>query len=89
MHRVLLAARSSVFSTLFEQEDAKEEKPSRIVIKDISTTALESIVKFTHTDQIEEKDLNTDLLAAAKKYQVKVLFDKCEEKLSRCQFHQR
>ncbi len=83
MHRILLAARSPVFSTLFEQEDAKEAKPARVVIKDITPTALEALVKFTHTDQIEDKDLTTNLLVAAKKYQIKVLFDKCEERLGK------
>ena len=68
---------------MFENKDWEEAKTGRATIKDVKPDALEALINFAHTDTVEDKDLTTDLLAAADKYQIKVLIDKCEIKLSK------
>ncbi len=53
----------------------------RAIITDVEPEALEALVKFAQTDEIEDKDLTMDLLAASDKYNIKALFNKCEAKL--------
>ena len=66
---------------MFEHKDMEEAKTGRATIKDVEPEALEALVKFAQTDEIEDKDLNVDLLAASDKYHIRALFNKCEAKL--------
>ncbi len=54
----------------------------KVEIKDIDWETLEVLIKFIYTDVVEKKDITPDLLAAADKYSIQVLFNKCE--LSLC-----
>ena len=76
--RLLLAARSPVFSVMFS-ENSQEVKT---VVKDVDLKSLETLVKYCHTDNLDEDDLTTDLLAAANKYMIPEVVEKCEEHLS-------
>jgi len=82
VNRLLLAARSPVFSAMFS-ENFLEAKTGRTIIKDVDHKSLEALVKFCHTDNLDEVDLTTDLLAAANKYMIPALVEKCEEHLSK------
>ena len=62
---------------MFESEYTSEVKTGRAVVKDIEPDALEALIKFTHTDQVEQEELTLDLLAAADKYQIPLLFNRC------------
>lgn len=80
--RLLLAARSPVFSAMFS-ENFQEAKTGHAVIKDVDLKSLEALVKFCHTNNINKDDLTTDLLAAANKYMIPEVIEKCEEHLSK------
>jgi hypothetical protein len=82
VNRLLLAARSRVFSVMFS-ENFQEAKTGRTIIKDVDQESLEALVKFCHTNNLDEVDLTTDLLAAANKYMIPELVEKCEEHLSK------
>ena len=66
---------------MFEHKGFKEAKTGRAIIEDVLPETIEALIKFAHTDQVEEKDLTAELLAAADKYQIKILFDRCESVL--------
>lgn len=66
---------------MFENKGFKEAKTGRAVIEDISPETIDAIIKYAHTSIVEDKDLTTELLAAADKYQITSLFDKCETHL--------
>ncbi len=75
--RKLLAARSEVFAALFSA-NFEEGKMGRARVKDVDFKDLEALVKFCQTDELEEKDATVGLFAAAHKYMIKCLADKCE-----------
>jgi len=77
VHRNLLAARSEVFAGLFS-ENFEEGKMGRAAVKDVDFNDLEALVKFCHTDELEEKDATVGLFAAANKYMIRSLVVKCE-----------
>ncbi len=62
---------------MFKSEDTLEGKTGRAIVKDIEPEAMEALIKFTHTDKVEEEELTLDLLAAADKYQIPLLFNRC------------
>ena len=77
VYRLLLAARSDVFATMFSEEFV-EAKMGRAVIDDVEFKTLDDLVKFCQFDQFDSKDVTIDLLAAATKYMIKDLVVKCE-----------
>jgi hypothetical protein len=77
VHRTLLAARSEVFAALFT-ENFEEGKMGRAIIVDVEFKALEALVKYCQTDQLDKKDATIGLFAAAHKYMIHSLADKCE-----------
>ena len=81
VNRLLLAARSPVFSAMFS-ENFQEAKTGCTSIKDVDLKSLEALVKFCHTDNLDKDDLTTDLLAAANKYRIQEVVEKCEKHLS-------
>jgi len=81
-NRLLLAARSPVFSAMFS-ENFQESKTGHTLIKDIDPKSLEALVKFCHTNNLDKDDLTTDLLVAANKYMIPGVIKKCEEHLSK------
>ena len=81
VNRLLLAARSPVFSAMFS-ENFQEAKTGCTSVKDVDLKSLEALVKFCHTDNLDKDDLTTDLLAAANKYTIQEVVEKCEKHLS-------
>ena len=82
VHRLLLAAKSPVFSAMFS-EKFQEAKTGHAVIEDLEPKALQVLVKYCHTEQIDEEDLTTDLLVAANKYMIPEVVEQCEDHLSK------
>lgn len=75
-HRVVLSARSTVFDKMFD-EDWQESDP--IVIDDIDATNFEHLLHFLYTGFLSVSANNTQLKAAAEKYNLVTLKSLCEE----------
>ena len=61
----------------------QEAKTGHAVIEDLEPKALQVLVKYCHTEQIDEEDLTTDLLVAANKYMIPEVVEQCEDHLSK------
>lgn len=81
-HRAILAAKSKVFLEMFSN-DTKEKQEGVVEIKDSKFEVFEAFLKFFYTSKIDNiKELGTEMLILADKYQVKDLKEKCENYLS-------
>uniref|UniRef100_A0A6V7L537 BTB domain-containing protein n=1 Tax=Bracon brevicornis TaxID=1563983 RepID=A0A6V7L537_9HYME len=77
-HKSLLAARSTVFATIFE--NSPDEK--KINITDVTPPVLMEMLRFIYTDKVSiVGSMALDLLAAAKKYNIQRLKFLCEKHL--------
>lgn len=66
-HRFILEDRSPVFKAMFHS-DMKEKKLGKVVIKGVSLTILQLMIRYIYTNKVEESDLKThcvDLYKAA------------------------
>ncbi|XP_051054990.1 speckle-type POZ protein-like [Phodopus roborovskii] len=82
-HKVILAARSPVFRTLF-QHDLKESRTNRIEIHDLEPQVFEAMMGFIYTGKAPDLHSMADaVLAAADKYSLERLKVMCESALSR------
>jgi len=82
-HRVIMAERSDVFRAMFES-DMKENRDRRVVIDDLSADVVGDLLTFIYTDSAPNiKDLASELLMAAEKYNVPRLKAACEAELLR------
>ena len=82
-HQNILAARSPVFEMMLQNE-MKEKKTKKIVIKDSNPRTVTEMLNFMYTGDISLDDMEEmarDLLAAAEKYELSDLKKMCEEKL--------
>lgn len=80
-HKAILAARSPVFSAMFEHE-MEEKKTSRVEIADMDEDTLKEMLRFIYTGKSNCLDKMADeLLAAADKYALDRLKVMCEEAL--------
>lgn len=79
-NRYILSIRSQVFRAMLSM-DTSENRRGKIEINDFGADTIQSMLKFMHTDKIDDDEINVDLLVAADKYDVKLLFFVCEEKL--------
>lgn len=78
----LLKAQSSVFRTMFSNEENEEYQTNVVNIPDFTKAALEAFVHFLATGQMEApKDNACDLLLLADKYNVQSLKSKAEQLL--------
>jgi speckle-type POZ protein len=83
-HKLVLAARSPVFRTMFSSE-MTEARGTEVNISDFSAAAVGAFVRFLNADQCASATLNDcaqELLAMADKYQVFTLMVMCESYLS-------
>ncbi|UYV61388.1 SPOPL [Cordylochernes scorpioides] len=81
-HKAILAARSPVFSAMFEHE-MEEKKQNRVDITDMDHEVLREMLRFIYTGRAPNLDrMADDLLAAADKYALDRLKVLCEEALS-------
>lgn len=82
-HKVILAARSKVFAAMFSHE-MSENINKTIEIKDLKPETVEKMLGFIYSDKIDDldlKELATELIAAADKYDLKRLKEICIEAL--------
>ncbi|KAL8215680.1 hypothetical protein R6Q57_022517 [Mikania cordata] len=81
-HRAVLAARSSVFRSMFSH-NLKEKEMSVINITDISIEACEAFLSYIYSNIKHQDFINhrLDLIRAADKYDISDLKDACEESL--------
>ncbi|KAG8183725.1 hypothetical protein JTE90_002790 [Oedothorax gibbosus] len=78
-HRLILCARSPVFSAMFDN-DMKEKRDDSVDIDDLDYATLRGLLMFLYTDQMEEGlgfESVLKLYGAADKYQVASLRGKC------------
>jgi len=85
-HKVVLAARSSVFRAMFEH-NMEERKNSAVKVEDVEGDAMEKLLHFIYTSKLDFLDsisfeLAARVLAAADKYELPRLKVACEECLS-------
>ena len=79
VHRFMLAARSSVFKAMFKQENTVEANNRNAEIKDMDPKTLQTALNYIYTDTVSYDDISPALLAAADKYNLRILFNKCEQ----------
>ena len=82
-HKVILAARSPVFLSMFEETPGtKHVKQHRIEIKDVEPDIFHQVLKFIYTGRADHLDSTAaPVLAVADKYGLKQLKSMCEENL--------
>jgi len=82
-HRAVLAARSSVFASMFST-DMAEAQSSTVTVADVRPEVFEMLLEFLYTDSLTRQDAEPqvigDLLKAAKKYAVPRLASLCENR---------
>lgn len=80
-HKVILSARSDVFSAMFSHSDTVEVRTNVVEIADVEPDALEQMLRFIYTDKVDETAATSfacGLLTAADKYNVPRLKAVCE-----------
>ncbi|KAL6953827.1 hypothetical protein U1Q18_046957 [Sarracenia purpurea var. burkii] len=83
VHKTILAARSAVFSAMFEQHGMQESEKNRIDVTDISQNVMEEMLRYIYTGNVGNLDeLADDLFEAADKYDLGELKALCENFLN-------
>ncbi|KAL7293615.1 hypothetical protein TKK_0012700 [Trichogramma kaykai] len=82
-HRLILAAASPVFKAMFTH-DMIENKNQLVDMADVSHETAVEMLRYIYTGSVanNETSLTLNLLAAADKYQLQDLKNKCEQQLS-------
>ncbi|KAL6953828.1 hypothetical protein U1Q18_046958 [Sarracenia purpurea var. burkii] len=79
VHRTILAARSAVFSAMFEPNGMQESENNRIDVTDIREDVMEEMLRYIYTGNVGKLDeLADDLFKAADKYDLGELKALCE-----------
>ena len=82
-HKTILISRSPVFEAMF-QSDLTEKATNTLKIEDIERRVFQEVLRFIYTDEVNQmEEMASDLLAAAEKYMLTLLKEKCEVSLSR------
>jgi Leucine-rich repeat (LRR) protein len=72
VHKIVLAAQSSVLLAVFKNDNMEEAQTGKMTIDDFSAETVEGMLKFMYTGEVNES-IAMDLLAIAEKYDVKNL----------------
>ena len=76
-HKFILSARSDVFETMFATKESREELEGILKIEDISAHTMRTFLNFMYKDALNTEDIDSHLLLAAEKYNVKRLINIC------------
>ena len=79
-HKIILAIRSPVFATIF-QNDMKKRKTNEMKIVDMSSAVLCELLRFIYTGSYQCEKLSEGLLYAANRYDLKDLKQICEDEM--------
>jgi hypothetical protein len=79
-HQILMAARSPVFKTMFDQEGFHEHTIRESEIKDMDVFTLKALLTFIYSNKIVSENI-PDLFAAADMYNIQPLRLACEKML--------
>ena len=78
-HKIVLIARSPVFAEMLEI-NGKMSTIKNLKIEDCEPAVFGAMLRFLYTDEMEEtEEMAIKLMPIAKRYQVKVLHQKCED----------
>ena len=77
-HRLLLAAKSSVFRAMFDGGFI-ECKSNMLTITDFDPTTIGNMLNFIYNNALEEASITAELLYAADKYEIPLLIKECEK----------
>ena len=77
VHKLILSLHSPVFKALLES-NCIESESNMVEVPDVPKEAMQNLIKFLYTDEIDDRDIDGHLLAAADKYQVCRLKTICE-----------
>lgn len=81
-HKIILSLRSPVFKAMFVN-NYTESTNNLIIIKDIQSCTMSTLLTFIYTDSVNENTVDCNLLYAADKYQVLRLKAICELSIAR------
>ncbi|XP_046986901.1 protein roadkill-like [Schistocerca americana] len=82
-HSRVLAARSPVFAAML-RNDMREARSRRIEVADVREAVLRQLLLFVYTDTAPElPSVAAELLAAADKYDLPALRERCEQQVAR------
>ena len=76
-HKFILSARSDVFETMLSTKESREELEGILKIEDISAHTMRTFLNFMYKDALKNEDIDSNLLLAAEKYNVKRLINIC------------
>ena len=81
-HKAILAGRSPVFEAMFSL-NMKEAEENKVTVEDIDGDTFEEMLIFMYSGKVKNlQEKAAELLAAAEKYQLMDLKQRCEESLS-------
>ena len=84
-HKVVLSSQSEVFKTMFKNKSLIEKQSEgvmKIDEKDVNSDTMEQFLHYLYFQKVKDnKMINTDLMIAADKYNVKELLDFCTKYL--------
>ena len=76
----MLAARSTVFKAMLENENFNEANKRKAEVEDMDPKTLETLLKYIYTDEVSNEDISPALLSAADKYNMRTLVNMCEQR---------
>ena len=80
-HKAVLSSQSDVFDAMFTNMNMNEANSGEVEIEDFKADAIETMIDFLYKQEIKDDLINTQLLLAADKYNIKKLMKLCCQKL--------
>jgi speckle-type POZ protein len=79
-HKAILAARSEVFSSMFEMSGSTKNKTGEVKVEDIDAKTMKTLLDYIYQNKFPKPDADMmDLLFAADKYYLAELVSHCQE----------